>query len=109
MLFVGHTGEDLTRTYAVATTRCECLLVPRVQFLKFGKSSLLEQLKANVSSVFPTNHQAYTQYCENLKWAKYKKSVVDEIAQRRSIPNRTKWEDIPLDIRLRARRQDALQ
>ena len=90
----------MSKTYLICAGRVEVLFVPRVQFIKWGWSRLLEKLKYDLEKSLPTNKMMFKLYFQECEWEKYKKEEVDEVKSHRNIPNCTRKEDVPYTIRV---------
>jgi len=80
-----NTGEDMTDTYIIANDRVECLLIPRSQFVKKGNMKILEKLKDDLNACIPSNEEAFKTYISDNRWNKYKRSVIQEVLERRNV------------------------
>jgi len=89
-----NTGEDLTDTYIIANDRVECLLIPKMQFVKYGNNKVLDRMKEDLNATIPSNEQAFKQYISDHRWQKYRRSIVSEVLRRKPTNRKFKAEYI---------------
>lgn len=80
-------------------TQVHCILISHIIFRKRERGRTLEQLRQKLCDAFPTPKQAFQRYVEDMEWKLYKKSLVDDIVQRRKRPHNTTFEDVPVVVR----------
>ena len=90
----------MSKTFLICAGRVEVLFVPRVQFMKVGRSRLLDKLKNDLEKALPTNRQLFKLYFQECEWEKYKQEEVLQVKSNRNIPNPTRREDVPYTIRV---------
>ena len=73
----------MTDTYILANDRVECMLVPRLQFVKHGGPKVIEKMREDLSSSLPSTEQAFRQYMEDLRWTKYKRRIISDVITQR--------------------------
>lgn len=87
-------------TYILSKDRTDILMVPRVQFMKYGRMRTIDQMREDLNTVLPSNDDLYRQFYDGRKWDEFKQRVVDEVIQRKSKPHTMKIEDVPYTIRM---------
>ncbi|XP_060082614.1 uncharacterized protein LOC132561915 [Ylistrum balloti] len=92
-------GENMKNCYIVTTTRADILLINAASYSIHSKRDELEKLRAKRDKLLPTLKELHRQFEVNRRWWEYKRDVVAEVVQRRSIPNNTSIRDIPRTIR----------
>ncbi|OWF45308.1 uncharacterized protein LOC110457241 isoform X2 [Mizuhopecten yessoensis] len=92
-------GEDMSDCYIVTTEKAEILLLNAASFSIHSKREELECLKDRRNGLLPSFKQLHRQFEINRRWWEYKRGIVSEVVQRRSIPNNTSIADIPRSIR----------
>ncbi|XP_033742291.1 uncharacterized protein LOC117328826 [Pecten maximus] len=92
-------GEDMRNCYIVTTTKSDILMVNAASYSIHSKREELVRLKEKRDELLPTLKELHRQFEVNRRWWEYKRDVVAEVVQRRTIPNTTSVEDIPRTIR----------
>ncbi|EDO32933.1 predicted protein [Nematostella vectensis] len=94
-------GEDLTKTYIIATGRVHCILVHHMMFNKRGeRGRFLGNMREQLEQTFPSPEQAFTSYLEDTTWKLYKKHCIDDVLRRlKKKPRVATFDDVPLVLR----------
>ncbi|XP_069129451.1 uncharacterized protein [Argopecten irradians] len=92
-------GEDMSNCYVVTTARSDIMMLNAASYSIHSKRDELEEMKEKRNELLPSLKELHRQFEVNRRWWEYKRDVVSEVVQRRSIPNNTRVKDIPRTIR----------
>ena len=89
-------------TYLIAKTKVEVLFVPRLQFVRTGRTRYIDVMRREVEAAIPSNKQLLNIFAQKRDWLLFKNELLDNIIPRfrRCRINDTNVEDVPWSLRV---------
>ncbi len=95
MIILCFSGEDLENLFIIAKDKVECLTVPRVHFIRGGRSRFLDKLCMDLNNALPTNELAFKQYKSLMQWEKYKCQTIQDVLTQKHRDIAAKFSEMP--------------
>ncbi|KAK3731514.1 hypothetical protein QZH41_008547 [Actinostola sp. cb2023] len=92
-------GEDLGKTYIIASGRVYCILINHIVLLKRERGKYLEEMKRSLIESFPTTQQAFQGFVQDYNWKQYKKRCLQDIFCKHKKTTSTTYDDVPFVVR----------
>ena len=102
-------GEEMENRIIIARNTVQCLLVPRTWIFQKSQNigNVWQRIKIYLNSSIPSQKQLFQDFLSNIKWKKYKASLIKHVASisKQNI-NDTQTYNIPMVCRIEENQQN---